>query len=492
MNKQIILVRTRPGETRIARIDEKFRLIDFSVYRKDGAGEGQSVGEIFLGRVRRVVPAMEAAFVDIGQEKDAFLGLGDARLQIHYGPEEPTDKISDHVHEGEAIMVQVLADAREAKGAKITKRINITGDMMVFSPVGEKTARVSSRINNKPERARLLEIAQGLLGETAYTIIVRSAAEGASTEDLLAELEKLKNKWAKLSQMAKNAKAPSHLGIDESALGKYLKDSGLKFVEKIITDDPSQCAASVKCEMFAPEKTNSKGGGSDIFKAFNISDQIDGILDPVVELPSGGSLIIEETSALTAIDVNSASAAKPSGKGARASDIALETNIEAVVEAARQIRIRNLAGIIVIDLMAMRGGTGDKKILDHARAAMADDPARPRIYGITKTGLLEITRPRRRPPLSHILSAPCSQCPSGRAISPLSSGLMALEAVLIEVSANPGLMPTLAAHSDIILALENEASGALAEMETKIGQPLELLIDNGLKKGQFRIDRSQQ
>lgn len=487
MNKQTILVRTRPGETRIARIDEKSRLIDFAVYRKDGSGDGQSVGEVFVGRVKRVVPAMEAAFVDIGQDKDAFLGLGDARLQMHYGPDEPTDKISDYVHEGEAIMVQVLHDAREAKGAKITRRINITGDMMVLSPGGGKTARVSSRINNKSERARLLEIAEGLLDKTENTIIVRSAAEGANPADMLAELEKLQNKWHELLEMKKNAKVPSHLGINQSALEKYLKDSGLKFVEKIITDDAAQCTANAKCEIFH----HGKGINDDIFRAFNISDQVDGVLNPVVALPSGGSLIIEETSALTAIDVNVSGAAKPASSG-RASDIALETNIEAVVEGARQMRLRNLSGVIVIDLMAMRKTGSEKKVLDRMRAAMTDDPAGPRIHGITKTGLLEITRPRRRPPLSHILCDPCSMCPSGWAISPLSRALKALEAVLAEVRARPGLMPTLVAHPDIISALEKNASGALAEIEAKIGQPLELLADNGLKNGEFQIEASQR
>jgi len=487
MNKQTILVRTRPGETRIASIDEKHRLVDFAVYRKEGTSDGQSVGEVFIGRVKRIVPAMDAAFVDIGQAKDAFLGLSDARMHGHFGHEEPSDKISDHVHEGEAIMVQVLHDARETKGAKITRRINITGDMMILSPEAGKTARISSRINNKPERARLLEIAEWLLEKTEHTIIVRSAAEGASAEDLSAELEKLKNKWLELCQMKKNAKVPSHLGINESALEKYLKDTGLKYVEKIISDDPDQCGASAKCEMFSA----AKDGSDDIFKAFNISDQVGGILDPVVALPSGGSLIIEETSALTAIDVNSASAAKPGTKGAGAGGVALATNMEAVGEAARQIRIRNLAGVIVIDLMAMRGRDYEKKVLDCARTAMVDDPSRPRIHGITKTGLLEITRPRRRPPLSHILCDPCPQCPSGRAISPISSALVALETVLAEVRANPALIPTLTAHPSIIKALEKRLPGALAEIEAKIGQPLELLADNGLKSGEYTIDPSQ-
>ncbi|MCK5546261.1 MAG: ribonuclease E/G, partial [Rhodospirillaceae bacterium] len=285
MSEQTILIRNRPGETRIARIDDKSTLLDFAVYRGGSDNGGQLVGEVFLGRVRRVVPAMEAAFVDIGQEKDAFLGLSDARAQPHFGPNNEIDKISDYVHEGEAILVQVLTDARETKGAKITKRVNVTGDTLVFSALGDGSARVSSRIKNKAERTRLLGLAENML-KNENTIIVRSAAENADEKDLKAELETLKNKWNQLLEMASNAKAPAHIGINENALEKYLKDTGRKSVTRIISDD----ASIDNCEIFS---------GGDIFKKFNISDQVDGLLEPVVNLKSGGSIIIEETAALT-------------------------------------------------------------------------------------------------------------------------------------------------------------------------------------------------
>ena len=474
MSEQTVLVRSRPGETRIARIDDKSVLVDFAVYRDGSDGAAGLVGEVFLGRVRRVVPAMEAAFVDIAQGKDAFLGLSDARIQPHFGPDEAGDKISDHVHEGQAVMVQVLIDARETKGAKITMRVNITGDMIVFSPGGGGSARVSSRIKNKAERKRLLGLAEKML-EGEHTIIVRSAAEGADEKDLTVELESLKNKWAQLSEMSSNAKAPEHLPVNENALEKYLKDTGRKSVTRILSDD----ASFDGCEHFST-------GDGDIFKKFNIADQVAGLLGPVVALKSGGSIIIEETAALTAIDVNSG------GAGGSARELALSTNMEAVVEAARHIRLRNMAGVIVIDLMAMRSKDSEKKVVDAMRRALSDDPARPRLHGITSTGLLEITRPRKRPPLSNILCAPCAECPSGRGLSALSIGLGALDAVLTEVRSSPALMPTLVAHPDVIKALEQDAPGALSEMETRLGQPLELLPDGGLKKGSFRVDAAQR
>ena len=483
MTEQTILVRNRPGETKIARINDKSILLDFAVYRDGSDGAAGLVGEIFLGRVRRVASAMEAAFVDIGQEKDAFLGLSDARMQPHFsaGPNDVSDKISDYVHEGEAVMVQVLIDARETKGAKITKRISITGDMIVLSPDAGKSARVSSRIKNKAERTRLLSLAEKML-KNEHTIIVRSAAEGADEKDLKTELEILENKWGEISKMADSAKAPAHIGISESILKKYLKDTGAKSVTRIIIDTSNDASSD---DIDGIEHFGS--GDGDIFKKFGIADQVDGLLNPVVNLKSGGSIIIEETAALTAIDVNSAAAAGP------ARELAMATNMEAVHEAARHMRLRNMAGVIVIDLMAMRSKEAEKKVLAAMRGALADDPARPRIHGITRAGLLEITRPRKRPPLSNILCEPCAECSIiGRTLSALSIGLGALDAVLTEVRSNPALMPTLVAHPDVIRALEQDAAGALAEMEIRLGQPLELLPDGGLKRGSFRVDASKR
>lgn len=498
MSKQTILVRTRPGQTKIARIENAIEneniptLVDFAVYRDGSAGgPGQLAGEVFMARVKRVVPAMEAAFIDIGQDKDAFMGLADARLQPHFGPEASIDKISDHVHEGEAVLVQVLADAREAKGAKVSRRVNITGDILVLAPGGEASGevsiRVSSRIKNKAERSRLMGLVENIVDPSSSdTIIIRSSASGASELDFSAELEKLKNKWAELLKISKNAKPPEHLGTCESALEKYLKDSGRNSDSQIICDDPSVIADITGAELFPTTNTE------DIFSHYNISDQVDGLLEPVAPLKSGGSIIIEETSALTAIDVNSASAGAPGKKSGSTADLAMATNLEAIAMAARQIVCRNIAGVIVIDLLKFKSRETKKKLINAMAGALAHDPQRPRIHGITSTGLLEITRPRSRPPLSHIMCEPCGECASGYSLSALSIGLSALEAVLTEVRTNPGLMPALNAHPDVIRALESDASGALFAMEAKLGQPLELVGDVGLKKGSFAVVPSQR
>ena len=218
-----------------------------------------------------------------------------------------------------------------------------------------------------------------------------------------------------------------------------------------------------------------------------------GLLDPVVALKSGGSIIIEETAALTAIDVNSGAAGGPGGKSGSGLALAMSTNLEAVAEAARQIRLRNIAGIIVIDLMAMRSRGAEKKVMDAMRGHLSDDPVRSRIMGITGAGLLEIIRPRKRPSLSSILCEPCSARSTAHStLSPLSIGLQALDAVLVEVRSNPALMPVLRAYPDVIRALQVGAPDALLEMETKLGRPLELSPDDGLKKGVFTVDVAQR
>ncbi len=407
----------------------------------------------------------------------------------HGGPDEAGDAISDHVHEGEAIIVQVLADAREGKGAKLTRRIKMVGEQLVYSPL-EAGARVSARINDKSERARLKAIGESLIeGVGLGGVVVRSAAEGAALDSLSAELDTLKARWLELKKTAGTAKPPQRLSLKAGALSRYLarylEQAGRGGIARMVSDghvDNGEHGAEKHVEKHAARE--------DIFRAFAVEDEIASLLNPRVALPSGGSLIIEETAALVAMDVNAGGGAEgASGKGEA---LALKTNLEAVHEAARQIRLRNLAGLIAIDTMPMRTKDNEKKVLGALKVALGEDPLHPRLHGLTSAGLIEVTRPRRRPPLSHLLLGPCSTCTTGRAPTALSTGLAALERVLAEVAARPGLLPALVAHPDVVRALKAEAPGALDEMETRLGQPLELIGDGAMASGQFRVDASQR
>lgn len=471
-----LLVRTRPGETRIARINSDGLLVDFALNRE---GLGGLRAQVFLGRVVRVEPAMEAAFVDIGQAKAAFLGLAEARAHIHTGPTEASDRISDHVHEGQALMVQVLSEPFETKGCKITTRPKLAGDLLVFEPQDESSVRVSTRIKDKGERDRLLALADGL--NAPGVLVVRSAAEGADEAALKDALDVLSARWQGLNDAGKSAQAPARLSQPQSPLGQYLGDVDQSAFERIVSDDPSETGA----ETFDARK--------DIFEAFNVADQVEVLMGPHVDLASGGSIIVEETAALTAIDVNSGNSEGASGRGP---DLAQATNLEAVVEVARQIRLRNLGGLIVVDLLSYgakaKNKVREKKVLAAFKAALAADPRRPQLLGVSAGGLAEVIRPRKSAPLSHIVSEPCPTCPGGRATSDLSHGLKALERVLAEVQADPKLIPALVAHPDLITALNNQAPAALAQMQDRLGQPLELVSDATMGSGRFRVIAAQR
>lgn len=491
MPTDTLIVRARPGETRIVRVDANNHLKDFAVYRNalaDGAGQ---VGGIYLGRVKKVLPALEAAFIDLGTDRNGFLGLAEARPQAHMGGKPLGDRISDHVHEGETIMVQVLAAARDDKGPKISRRISVAGAHCILTP-GDPGVRLSKRIKDDGERNRLRAMVVGkLTGEIGC--VVRSCAIGVSEETVVREVDLLRALWADLQKRAQGETPPTFLSGQDTPPVQFLSESGFSGLAKIVVDDPimaKAASAELKTLSMMP-----KGGvlrhpsGQDIFVDLGVADEVARVLDPCVKLKAGGSIIIEETAALTSIDVNAGGAAQHH-HSARGQDLALSTNIEAIWEAARQIRLRNIAGLIVLDLIPVRGAEALGRLVNTMKTALAHDPAGPQVLGTTKGGLLEITRPRRRAPLSHILLGPCPICTDGRADSPLTVGLTALDQVLAEVWVSPALIPALRTTPDVVNALKNEGQQALNEMEAKLGQPLSLIADEQAAVGTFQIEAS--
>jgi len=488
-----LIVRVRPGETRIARADGDGRLKDFAVYREQGAG---LVGDVFLGRVKKVIPAMEAAFVDIGADRDGFLALPEARPQPHMGGEASRDRISDYVHEGEALSVQVLASSRDGKGAKLTRRVNVTGAFLVLTP-NDPGIRLSKRIRDEAERSRLRTLLGGQLRD-GEGCVVRSGAEGADQKTIQGELDLLRTRWDEIKVHASHHTPPALISGDVPAPVQYLTENGHAGIDKVIVDD-----GAVALRLEADLETlgalpiggvERHSGGGDVFEAAGVIDEAAGLMNAQVRLPGGGSLIIEETAAVTTIDVNVGSAgdAQGAGKGGRASDLALATNLAAMKEAARQMRLRNLAGLIVIDILTMSGKDGPGRVVTALKEALAQDPTGPQVLGTTRGGLLEVTRPRRRPPLSTQLLAPCPVCRMGRAEAPLSVGYRALDRVLTEVWAQPALIPALRTQTSVVRALNKDGQAALEEMEVKLGQPLELIADDAVAYGQFRVEPAER
>ncbi len=475
-----MIVRVRPGETRIALCDAGRCLVDFALDRETSTQD--LVGDVVLGRVKKIVPALQAAFVDIGTQRDGFLGLAEARPRPHSGGVAPHDNISDYVCEGEALMVQVMAEARDDKGAKLTRRVNVAGALCVLTP-NDPGVRISKRVRGEEPRNRLREAVSAAL-EDGQGCVVRSAALEVSDDALRQDIGALQARWGEWQAHAASARPPERISASPMAALRFLDENGYGKIGKIVIDDPvyaKNLERALKGHLLAVELHAEP---QDVFERFAIAEAVAALCDPRVTLPSGGSIIIEHTAALTAIDVNAGAA----GQGRRGADLALATNLEAVHEAARQMRLRNLCGLIVIDVMPMRAKGVTGRVVAALKDALADDPAGPYVLGTTKGGLLEVTRPRRRAPLNQQLLARCPTCAGSAMVeAPLTVGLRALERVLAEVRAAPALIPVLSAPSVVIMVLRDEAPAALKTMNDKLGHALELVVDETLGDNCFEV-----
>jgi len=474
-----LIVRVRPGQTRIARVDGHNQLIDFAIYRDHGDVE---VGDVIWARVKTVIPALDAAFVDIGTARDGFLARAEARPQAFQGGPARRDLIGDYVREGEALLVQVAAAARADKGAKLTARISVAGTFLVLTP-NDPGVRLSKRIREDAERARLVDLVDGFFADgEGGGVVVRSAARGVAAAPLQTEWQLLRGRWSAWQNQTLTATPPVQISTSKSAPLRYLDEHGLAGVAKVVVDH-ARTGDDLGDVLQGVERHTHCGPG-DVFETFGIADAVAALTDRCVVLPGGGSLIIEETAAVTTIDVN-VGAAKSSRAAAR--DVALATNLEAVSAAARHMRLRNLAGLIVIDILTMSGKDGPGRVVVALKEALASDPAGAQVLGTTRGGLLEVTRTRRRPSLSSQMLGPCPTCHSGRAPTPLTVGLQALEQVLADVAANPGVIVALHAERAIVDALNSDGGAALAQMKITLGHALECRADPGFAPGQFQV-----
>ncbi len=480
-----ILINVALGETRIALV-EAGCLRELLVERP---GRESVAGNVYLGRVERVLPGIEAAFVDIGLARAGFLALAETR-PADDGTAAGDAHIADYVGEGDAVLVQVLRDAFEDKGAKLTTRITLPGRYLIYAPdVAE--VKVSRRITGDEERARLASLL-GELTEDGEGFIVRTVASGAGREELARDLAGLRAAWAGITDKRSTNKPPALLHGELDPVCRILRDEGGGDIARIAVDD-SKTLARVRefCQRFAPafaDRLVLHDGSQSVFEVHGIEEQIESALAPRVEHPSGGSIVIDETTALTAIDVNTGGGAQTGGQQATA----LRTNLEAAAEIGHQIRLRNLSGLMVVDFVPMRPHHHGAEVLAALRAAVAGDPCSTHVIGFTRLGLVEMTRRRQRGSLSQTLTKPCPPCAgTGRVKSPLTVALEALRAALREAGANPGAALQVTAHPNVIEALDGSAASALAGAEARLGRPLVLNRDGAFPPGRFEVACTQ-
>ncbi|TMO54809.1 ribonuclease G [Pseudoalteromonas aurantia] len=483
-----LLINVTPSESRVALIENGV-LQEVQVERIGNLG---IVGNIYFGKVSRVLPGMQAAFVDIGLDKAAFLHASDIVNSASFEEgvdEQPVKKVQDIrelVKQGQFIMVQVVKDPLGTKGARLTTDITIPSRYLVFMPDATHVG-VSQRIETEEERARLKKIVSQYNDENGG-FIVRTAAEGASEAELQHDAEFLKKLWQKIVSRRKKASKASILHEDLTLAFRTLRDYVGEDMERIRVDSKLTYQELKEfTEEFVPllaQVLEYYPGERPIFDLFDVESEIQKALHRKVELKSGGYLIIDQTEAMTTVDVNTGAFV-----GHRnLEETIFNTNVEATSAIARQLRLRNLGGIIIIDFIDMISDDHKRRVLHSLETALSKDRAKANINGLSALGLVEMTRKRTRESLEHILCGVCPSC-SGR------GSLKTVETVCYEIlreivrvnrayDADKFMVYASAAVSE---ALTNDEYHNLAELELFIGKQVNIQTESLYSQEQFDV-----
>jgi ribonuclease G len=488
--QQDILINWSPQETRVA-IIENGAVQEVHVERTLERG---LVGNIYLGRVARVLPGMQSAFIDVGLARSAFLHVADLWRPYETlvdGAMPPPRPIEKQVFEGQSLMVQVVKDPIGAKGARLSTQISVAGRLLVFLPQDTHIG-VSQKIPpdlREALRARLAALAaQGAPEGATGGFILRTNAEEASDTELLEDIAYLRKTWASIRDAAQRQPAGTLLHQDLGLLQRVLRDLTGEHTHSIRIDSHEQFAALMEFgRAFMPAaaaRLQHYKGERPIFDLYNIDDEIAHALSRRVDLKSGGYLIIDQAEALTIVDVNTGAFV-----GARNfEDTIFKTNLEAAQAMARQLRLRNLGGIVVIDFIDMANTEHQQAVLAELQKQLARDRVKTQVGGFSPLGLVEMTRKRTRESLAQLLCQPCEQCSgSGRMRTVRTVAYEILREILREARQfNPREFRVIAAPA-VIDTLLDEESQHLTGLSDLIGKPIALSPESAMAPDQYDI-----
>lgn len=477
-----ILVNVTPMETRVA-VVENGATQDIHIERSASRG---IVSNIYTGRISRVLPGMQAAFVDIGAARNAFLHVSDI-----VGGADASERITDHLREGQTVTVQVTKDPLGSKGARVTAQLSVASRYLVYMPQTQHVG-VSQRIDDAEERSRLQEVlAKALEAEEmdeAGGFILRTAAEGAGPGEIAQDLRFLKRLWAAVSRRAAAAREPQLLYEDLPLHLRTVRDLARPGVERIRIDSRENYEAlKTFCGEYMPEVADlleCYSGERPLFDIHGIEEDIQRALSRKVALKSGGYLVMDQTEAMTTIDVNTGSFVGRRNH----EETVFKTNLEAATTLARQLRLRNLGGIIIVDFIDMRDAEHRRQVHRTLEKAMARDPARNKITGVSELGLVEMTRKRTRESLEQLLCEACPVC-DGRGV------LKTAETVCYEIFReimrdarayeNDNLL--VLAGQSVVDRLLDEESANVADLEAFIGKTISFRVEPEYSQEQFDI-----
>jgi len=482
-----ILVNVNPRETRAALLENGV-LQEVFIERTSRRG---ITSNIYKGRVRRVLPGMQAAFVDIGLERTAFLHASD--IMAHPPAARPSSDSEREAHirelvaEGQDILVQVVKDPLGTKGARLTTYVTMPSRYLVYLPFGQGIG-ISARIEDEAERARLRSVLEDIAADRPGGWILRTAAEHAPRDALRADMLFLEKLWEAVDEQGRRSAPGTLVHGDLDLPLRMLRDLMAPRVERVRVDD-SAVYARMKhfAACFIPEmepKLQEYVESRPIFDLYGVDDEIARALDPKVPLKSGGYLVLDQTEAMTTIDVNT---------GAYVGHRNLEetifrTNLEAAQAIARQIRLRNLGGIIIVDFIDMEEEDHRAQVLQALERALQGDHARNQITEVSRLGLVEMTRKRTRESLEHVLCRPCPTCEGrGSVKTPETVCYEIFRDILRQARQFEFQELMVLAHAEVLDLLVDEEASGLAELESLTGKPIRLQAESGYLHDQYDV-----
>ena len=482
---QDILINITPQETRVALILQG-AVQELHIERTLSRG---MAGNIYLGKVVRVLPGMQSAFIDIGLDRAAFLHVADIwEARSHDGPATPVQPIEKLLFDGMALMVQVIKDPIGTKGARLSTQISIAGRMLVYLPQDSHIG-ISQRIEKETDREALRNKVQSLLPpQEKGGFIIRTMAEDASDTDLQMDIDYLRKTWSTIAASAKSKPPTSLLHQDLSLAQRVLRD--------FVGDDTATIQVDSRenflmLQQFGTSFTPSVltrlqhySGERPLFDLYGVEQEIERALGRRVDLKSGGYLIVDQTEAMTTIDVNTGSYVH----GRNFDDTIFKTNLEAAQAIARQLRLRNLGGIIILDFIDMENAEHKTAVLSELHKTLARDRTKMSISGFSALGLVELTRKRTRESLAHIL---CETCPSCKGRGQVKTARTICYEILRELlrearQFNPREFRILASQDVVDMFLEEE-SQHLALLGDFISKPVSLQVETMYQQEQYDI-----
>ena len=505
MTKEMI-ISSNGHETMVAILEDDL-VAEIFVERERQRGV---VGNVYKGRVSKVLPGMQSSFIDLGLERDGFLYVADVVdtleefEKLEAGDEEgggngkghdehrAQPKIEDLLKEGQEILVQVVKEPLGTKGARLTSHVTMAGRFLVFMPTVDHVG-ISRKIESRDERSRLRGIVREFREAHGFTggVIIRTAAGGRPKEDIVSDLEAFHKIWLEIRQRMESSRAPTVVYREQSLVGKLLRDLLTDEFQAIRIDDPEEYQRVLELvERIMPAlalKVKLYSKPYPIFEEYGVQAEIDKALKSKVWLKSGGSIVINQTEALVAIDVNTGRYIGKKTSG-RLEDTIVKTNLEAVKEIVRQLRLRDLGGIIVLDLIDMEEKKNRQKVLQAVEQELRKDRSPSKALQVSDFGLVIITRKRVKQSLERVLTEPCPYCSGTGVIK--SSSTICYE-ILSEVKKIGGDLNghrlVLRVNPDIARALREEESAVLKDLRQSIGKDVTIKADAHLHHEQFDV-----